>query len=152
MTEISPSVASDLAAAAYSIKGPVPKGFILPLNAETRKHFKFNLSEHIYTGTSGGFFCRQTTGFVLIGQGYSREHKNDHVIAIRGTDSLADALTDITYHSCNSDNGASVHTGFQSTFASFRSGLMAYFNQPGLFNGNSIIHCVGHSLGAHLHP
>ncbi|WP_281561286.1 lipase family protein [Thalassomonas sp. RHCl1] len=150
MPAISPLIASDLAAAAYNIKGSLPKNYHLELAPETEKHFKFNLSEHIYTGTSGGFFCRQATGFVLIGQGYSREHKNDHVIAIRGTDSLADALTDITCHSCNSDNGASVHTGFQSTFASFRSGLMAYFNQAGLFNGNTIVHCVGHSLGGAL--
>ncbi|WDD97939.1 lipase family protein [Thalassomonas actiniarum] len=150
MATISPRVASNIAAAAYNIKGPVPEGIALELDPETEKHFKFNLSKHVYTGTSGGFFCRQATGFVLIGQGHSVQHSDDHIIAIRGTDSLADALTDITCHSTNSDTGSCVHTGFQSSFASFRASLYAYFSQPGITNGNSIIHCVGHSLGGAL--
>ncbi|WP_281560745.1 lipase family protein [Thalassomonas sp. RHCl1] len=150
MKAISPRVASDLALASYRIKGTLPKGYELKLKSETQQHFSFDLSKHIYKGTSGGFFWRQETGFALIGQGKSQQHAQDHVIAIRGTDSLADALTDVTCHSTNSDNGTSVHTGFQSSFASLRPGLYAYLNQWEIRRQQGVIHCVGHSLGGAL--
>ncbi len=43
-----------------------------------------------------------------------------------------------------------VHTGFQTTFESFRKGLEAYLDRPEVLNGNGVIHCVGHSLGGAL--
>ncbi|WP_281556893.1 lipase family protein [Thalassomonas sp. RHCl1] len=150
MPAISPRVASNLALASYDIIGPVAKGVKLDLKAETRQHFNFDLSKHVYKGTSGGFFWRQETGFALIGQGISREHAKDQVIAIRGTHTLADALTDVTCHSTNSYTGKSVHTGFQSCFASMRPGLYSYLNQIENRRKQGIIHCVGHSLGGAL--
>ena len=56
MPAISPRIASDIASKAYDIKGPVAKEIKLDLTAETQQHFSFNLSKHIYKGTSGGFF------------------------------------------------------------------------------------------------
>ncbi|UJF22652.1 lipase family protein [Shewanella sp. OMA3-2] len=150
MAAISPRVASDLALASYEIKGSLIKGATLQLNEETKSNFKFNLSKNVHKGTSGGFFWRQETGFALIGQGHSKLHKQDHVVAFRGTDSLADALTDITCHSTNSDNGQAVHTGFQRSFASLRPSLYDYFNQPEVRKQQGIVHCVGHSLGGGL--
>ncbi len=146
MVEISPKVASELASLAYQIEAN-PKR-LRPLPA-TKNHFKFDLN-NVQKGSSGGFFWRETTGFVLIGQGHSQTHKGDHVLAIRGTASLADALTDATCHSKNSDTGSAVHTGFQTTFASFRDDLAQYMRQPDVQKSTGIIHCVGHSLGGAL--
>ncbi len=146
MTEISPKVASELALLAYTIKGNKKK---LLVPGATKNHFKFDLN-NVSEGTSGGFYWRETTGFVLIGQGHSQAHKGDHVITIRGTASLADALTDVTCHSKNSDTGSAVHTGFQTTFASFRDNLAEYMRQPEVQKSTGVIHCVGHSLGGAL--
>ena len=146
MAEISPKIASELALLAYTIKGNKKK---LLVPEATKNHFKFNLND-VHQGSSGGFFWRETTGFVLIGQGHSQAHKGDHVIAIRGTASLADALTDATCHSKNSDTGSAVHTGFQTTFTSFRDNLSQYMRQPEVQKSTGVIHCIGHSLGGAL--
>ena len=150
MPAISPRIASNLALASYDIIGPITKGVKLDLKAETRQHFDFDLSKHVYKGTTGGFFWRQETGFALIGQGKSLLHAQDHVIAFRGTNTLADALTDVTCHSTNSDTGKAVHTGFQSCFASIRPGLFSYLTQDEIRRKQGIVHCVGHSLGGAL--
>jgi hypothetical protein len=150
MAAISPRVASDLALASYEIKGPLKKGDKLELNAETKKHFNFDLSKNVHKGTSGGFFWRLETGFALIGQGQGTIHNQDHVVAFRGTNSLADALTDLTCHTTNSHNGQAVHTGFQRTFASLKLSLYDYFNQTEVKKQQGIVHCVGHSLGGGL--
>jgi len=150
MAAISPRVASDLALAAYDIKLAPVKGAQLELDPETKQNFNFDLSKNVHKGTSGGFFWRQETGFALIGQGRGTLHKKDHVVAFRGTNSLADVLTDLTCHTTNSDNGHAVHTGFQRSFASLRPGLYNYFNQEHVRRQKGIVHCVGHSLGAGL--
>lgn len=72
------------------------------------------------------------------------------MVAFRGTDSLADALTDMTCHSTNSDNSHAVHTGFQRSFASMRNSLYTYFNQDEIRRQKGIVHCIGHSLGGGL--
>lgn len=147
MTALSPRVASELAQLAYDIEKGA-KNLRAPDVIST--HFKFNLN-NVQRGTTGGFFWRKETGFVLIGQGHSQLYKNDHVIAIRGTAlNAADILTDVTCHTKGCDTGSAVHTGFQSTFASFRDNLAAYIRRPEVLRGNGIIHCVGHSLGGAL--
>jgi hypothetical protein len=62
-------------------------------------HFK---SENLAEGSSGSFMWRETTGFLYMGKGHSQSFKGDHVITIRGTDTLADALTDAN---CKATNG-----------------------------------------------
>jgi triacylglycerol lipase len=146
MSVIAPNIASLLALLAYDIKNP--SGKILP-DRRVKKHFKFS-TDDVQQASSGGFFWRETTGFLLIGQGHSQQHKGDHVIAIRGTNTLADAVTDITAHSKSNDSGSLVHTGFQTTFESFRDGLADYLDKPEVLNSTGIIHCVGHSLGGAL--
>jgi triacylglycerol lipase len=146
MSVIAPNVAARIALLSYQIE---KKSKRLPIHNKVKQHFKFNV-EDVQQGTSGGFFWRETTGFLLIGQGHSQQHKGDHVIAIRGTASLADAVTDITAHSKSNDAGSLVHTGFQTTFESFRDGLAEYLNKPEVLKSTGIIHCVGHSLGGAL--
>lgn len=153
MLAITPRVASSLALASYAIKNGLAKGERLLVNKDVEKHFSFDMSERVYKGTSGGFFWRKETGFALIGQGKpnSMIHRADHIVAFRGTDALADWVTDATAHSTNSDNGNAVHTGFQRSFASIRPGLYDYFNQPHVREQKGgVVHCVGHSLGGAL--
>ncbi|WP_394143461.1 lipase family protein [Vibrio atypicus] len=89
------------------------------------------------------------TGFVLLGKGVSQKHKNDHVIAIRGTANTADALTDISSHTTGSESGDTVHIGFQRSFISFKPELENYLRKAKT-NGETTIHCIGHSLGGAL--
>ncbi|SBS24794.1 Lipase (class 3) [Marinomonas spartinae] len=143
MNTLTPRIASRIAQLSYTVERS-PKTLILP--EIIKKHFSFNIN-NIKKGSSGGFFWRQETGFALIGKGHSELYNNDHVIAIRGTNTKADAITDITCHCKNSDSGMPVHKGFQSTFASLREGIASYMKEPEVLNGNGAIHCVGHSLG-----
>lgn len=141
MTELSPRLASQLALLSYQIEQGTTD---IEVPRFIRNNFTLN---NVQRGTSGGFFYRVETGFALIGHGNGETYKNDHVIAIRGTNTKADAITDITCHSTNSDSGNSVHKGFQSTFSSLRDGIKTYMDKPDVLNGNGVIHCVGHSLG-----
>ncbi|WP_055733708.1 lipase family protein [Agarivorans gilvus] len=147
MTSISPSMASELALTAYGTQHH-HKGSRLVIDGAIREHFSFN-SNDVIQGTSGGLFWRKQTGFVLLGKGKSQQYKNDHVIAIRGTNNAADVLTDISSHTTGSDSGSSVHIGFQRSFSSFKPELASYLRQAKT-SGNSIIHCIGHSLGGAL--
>ncbi|SON48549.1 lipase family protein [Vibrio tapetis] len=145
MTTLSPKIASQLAFAAYGAMN-ISKGIKLAVGDETKRNFSFDLTNTV-KGTTGGFFWRQETGFALLGKGISQKHKNDHVIAIRGSQSVADGLTDMTCHTAGGDSGSKVHTGFQRTFASMRPALARYLRQTGAGQKNSVVHCVGHSLG-----
>jgi len=145
MTTLSPRIAADLALAAYEVTNNGHGGPI-DMSLETKKNFSFDLKS-VVKGTSGGYFWRQETGFALLGKGISQKHKNDHVIAIRGTKSVADGLTDVTCHTAGGDSGNQVHTGFQRTFTSMRPALARYLRQAGAGQKNSVVHCVGHSLG-----
>ncbi len=148
MAELSPKIASQLALSAYDTRR-IEKGVMLAVADEVNKNFSFNL-DNVVKGTSGGFFWRQESGFALLGKGISQKHKNDHVIAIRGTQSAADGLTNVTCHTAGGDAGNQVHTGFQRTFASLRPGLARYLKQTDAGKNNGIIHCIGHSLGGAL--
>ncbi len=88
MAAISPRVAVDLANAAYAAKD-LQNMAAMKMRDETRKHFSFD-HKNVIKGTSGGYFWRPETSFALLGKGKSLTHKNDHVIAIRGTQSVAD--------------------------------------------------------------
>lgn len=147
MSPLTPKLASQLALEVYNIQN-LPKNAQLNLPSNIKKDFTFD-PQNVIKGTSGGFFWRPKTGFVLIGKGKSQQYNNDHVIAIRGTETLADALTDATAHSTTSDTGSSVHTGFQRTFDSIKPEIKQYLQQNAT-KANGIIHCVGHSLGGAL--
>ncbi|WP_444979126.1 lipase family protein, partial [Agarivorans gilvus] len=146
MSAISPQIASRIAETAYSVEQTISSPIDIP--RAVSKHFSFN-SNDVIQGTSGGLFWRKQTGFVLLGKGKSQQYKNDHVIAIRGTANAADGLTNISSHTTGSDSGSSVHIGFQRSFSSFKPELASYLRQAKT-SGNSIIHCIGHSLGGAL--
>ncbi|TMP73559.1 lipase family protein [Pseudoalteromonas sp. S1608] len=146
MTALSPKLAVQLALFAYDSIGRGTR-LVVPKLIKNEFHFK---SENLAEGSSGGFFWRQTTGFLYIGKGHSQSHKGDHVITIRGTETLADVLTDVTCPTTTGYTDTSVHKGFQTTMASFVDSIDTYITQPEVLNGGGVIHCVGHSLGGAL--
>ncbi|MDA0382186.1 lipase family protein [Vibrio owensii] len=143
MSDISPKQASYLASAAYAIKNNL-EDLEVPLSL--RNDFSF---KNMVTGTSGGFFFRPETGFALLGKGKSQRHKNDLVLAFRGTAGLADGITDLTCSGKGTGTGEIVHSGFQTTFYSMKKGLTRFLRDNPVM-GNGTIHCVGHSLGGAL--
>lgn len=83
----------------------------------------------------------QTTGFGYIAEGEGK-FQGETLIAVRGTDGIADLLTDINAGVSISGNK---HVGFKATFDSFKGELDDYFKKV---NRNpSQVHLVGHSLG-----
>lgn len=153
MPIISPRTASLLADTAYKIKDSGRAGYRLGDNADVlEKYFDFDLSNGPVKGVSGGFFSHLfdlTTGFALLGQGKGI-YKGDHVIAIRGTTSLRDGLTDAHFGFTGSETGATVHAGFNKTFNTMKPAFKAYITQAKKQGPIGTIHCVGHSLGGAL--
>ena len=154
MSTITPRIASLAAETAYDIQEKSSLGgFRLGKNAkELERFFDFNLSQGPIKGVSGGFFSHlfnTTTGFALIGEGKG-PYKNDYVVAVRGTASLQDGLTDAHFGLTGSETGAIVHAGFNKTFNTMKPALKEYFSSRLTNMAGGTIHCVGHSLGGAL--
>ena len=78
-----------------------------------------------------------------MGMGKGR-FKGQAFVAIKGTASLYDALSDLNAGVRSSHTGFSVHQGFYYAFNSIQSELQQFIR--GL-KSTSVVHCVGHSLG-----
>lgn len=92
------------------------------------------------TGGPGFLKCRTAFGLCLIGQ---KQFEGHSFIVFRGTDFLADWLTNLNATLSRSSNNQPVHTGFSETFKSLRPQLVALMQH---LSGTKI-HCIGHSLG-----
>lgn len=154
MSVITPRIASLLANTAYDIKDKSSLGgYRLDKNAkELQQYFNFNVSDGPIKGVSGGIFSHlfnRTTGFALMGTGKG-PYKNDYVIALRGTASLQDGLTDAHFGLTGSEAGAIVHAGFNKTFNTMKPAFKDYFSNRLSSSSGGTIHCVGHSLGGAL--
>ena len=103
-----------------------------------------------FTGSSGGLvFWHPISGFGYVAAGKGL-FQGDVLIACRGTDVVADWLTDGNFAMHSGPTGSSVHAGFQNTFASFVNQLDTALAT--LTRGRMVgtVHCVGHSLGGAL--
>ncbi|WP_159819857.1 lipase family protein [Colwellia sp. 20A7] len=153
MNNIPPQLVSQLANVVYQIQEPDRAGKYNLRGKEAvyvKKHFDFNLSNGPVKGVSGGFLSHlfnRTTGFALLGQGKG-VYEGDHVIAVRGTASLRDGITDAHVGLTGSATGTSVHAGFNKTFSTMRPAFKAYIS--GVQGKVGTVHCVGHSLGGAL--
>jgi len=105
---------------------------------------KFSINnESKFDGLSGGVFLTAKTGFGIAARGKG-EFEGDALIAIRGTDTLFDGITDAYVGNLYpSTTGKMVHSGFNKVFLSFKQELETFFSQ---FSPRRV-HCVGHSLG-----
>jgi len=76
------------------------------------------------------------------------DYKGHAIVALKGTASGYDALTDLNAGIRRFHTGGSVHQGFYYTFATFFPQLEKFSND--LPSEIHTIHCVGHSLGGAL--
>lgn len=153
MTAISPRVASELAELVYQVQAPDSFGNyrLAVSNLDVKNFFEFDLSGGPVHGVSGGFLgmFQKSSGFALVGQGKG-QYKGDHVIAVRGTKTGHDWLTNGNVGLSTGHGGASVHSGFNQTFESMRPAFERMFVPLLRRGGNGTVHCVGHSLGGAL--
>ena len=137
--ELSPGFSAELASNVYLIKDEF-----------TRKGFKLKYkdsfeiaSDSMVEGKTGGYIInkKHIMAFLSIGKG---KYKGQAFVAIKGTASLYDALTDLNAGIHSSHTGFPVHQGFYYAFNSMLHDLKRFIS--GL-QGVSVVHCVGHSLG-----
>ena len=147
MATLSPRIASELAELAYQVRETNPEGHyrLATVGMDAVKHFTFDLSNGPIRGISGGFFglFQKSSGFALVGEGKNTLFKNDHVIAVRGTHTAQDWLTNGTIGMSVGHNGSTVHAGFNDTFESMKPALDRILT-PRISNaGHGTVHCVG---------
>ncbi|SET41004.1 Lipase (class 3) [Marinobacter segnicrescens] len=153
MKPVSPRMASEFAELVYQVRQPNVRG---DYRLETRglslsRSFDINLSTGPVVGQSGGIFgfFQRASGFAMVADG-KHEYEGHHVIAVRGTKTTHDWLTNGNVGLSPSTGGALVHAGFNETFESMKPGLEALLT-PRLSRGTVAgIHCIGHSLGGAL--
>ncbi len=136
---LSPEFAANLASNVYMIKDDFTrKGF----NLKYKDIFNFDESTMV-KGKTGGIIVKKKHVMAFMGVGQGR-YKGQIFIAIKGTASLYDALTDLNAGVRSSHTGFPVHQGFYSAFDSIVFELRQFLS--GL-QGVSAVHCIGHSLG-----
>lgn len=98
----------------------------------------------VFKGTSGAVFRKLSTfGYIARGVG---PFATEAAIVTRGTDMLADWITDANIGIQVGPGGLPVHAGFHETWKSFAAELAAFFRD----HNPTRVHCVGHSLGGAL--
>lgn len=152
MQAISPKIAAELANIVYGIQASSSSG-IYDLNFSPRllSGFDFDVSSGRVEAKTGGVFglWQKASGFALVGHG-KNQFAGHHVIAVRGTKTSHDWLTNGNVGLSVSRGGTHVHSGFNQAFESMRpalSRLLAPHLSAGRVHG---VHCVGHSLGGAL--
>jgi triacylglycerol lipase len=98
-----------------------------------------------FKGTSGNILWKEITGFGYVAAGIG-SHEGESSIVCRGTDIVADWLTDANFGAISGPTGTSVHAGFMHTWTSFSHEIDAFFAK----HKTKKVHCVGHSLGGAL--
>ncbi|PCM44863.1 lipase family protein [Marinobacter sp. ANT_B65] len=154
MATLSPRIASELADLVYQIREANIAGDyrLFTGGMEVDNVFDFDLSRGPIHGVSGGFFgfFQKSSGFALVGEGKNAAFKNDHVIAVRGTRTAQDWLTNGNVGVSVGYNGSTVHAGFNDTFESMKPALERILTPRISNTGHGTVHCVGHSLGGAL--
>ncbi len=122
----------------------VSQAFVKDPSSKLRENFDF--SNINFMGSKTGAFIHVKSGFAIIAPGKNIANKNEVLIAIRGTDLVADWLTDANSGLQISKTGKMVHAGFNRVFEELMPQISNYFSH----NNPTTVHCVGHSLGGAL--
>lgn len=96
------------------------------------------------SGTSGAIF-RKRTGFAYAASGVGGR-QGEILLGFRGTDIIADWITDANAGLQRGPSTWAVHAGFNETFKSLRADIDTFMRG----RNPSAVHCVGHSLGGAL--
>lgn len=98
-----------------------------------------------FTGKSGVMMFKALSGFGFVAAGEG-QFAGDVLIATRGTEPMADWMTDANIGIQRGPGGMPVHAGFNDTWKSFAPALQEFLRG----RNPTRIHCVGHSLGGAL--
>jgi triacylglycerol lipase len=149
MTELTPRLSASLADGVYGLtKNESIEGAIKDLNILFKDVAGFSEDAMLKAKTGGPWFikCRTAFGFTLIGKG---KFKGQAFILFRGTQYLADWLTNLNLNVSRSASGQPVHDGFHITFRTMEPKLKEFMGSL-MKNNITQIHCIGHSLGGAL--
>ena len=149
MTAISPELGVRLANGVYSLnKREKLKDALTDLNLMFGDIFTFSEEALLKAKTGGPWFikCRTAFGFTLLGKGPLQGHA---FFLFRGTQYLADWLTNLNISVSRSPSGQPVHDGFNMAFKTMEPKLKEFMTTVQKSNVTHI-HCVGHSLGGAL--
>lgn len=143
---ITPAFSATMASEVYALtKLPTIEEAIRSLNLDYGEFFNFS-KDNLLVGKTGGpsiIKCKTGFGFCLLGKGLYKGHA---FILFRGTQYLADWLTNLNSTVSRSCNGQSVHDGFHQAYKSMQPAINSFLNgckAKGITN----YHCIGHSLG-----
>ncbi|KDC53950.1 lipase family protein [Pseudoalteromonas sp. S3431] len=153
MNTLTPAQAVQLALLAYDAKDIKSTDLINnSLSPALRGKFDFSVSPSSVQGVSGGFISHLfglSSGFGLVGHG-TGAFKGESVIAIRGTDTIRDGITDAHFGLSGGSNGSMVHAGFNKTFYTMKPKLQEFVTANIKNKMTGGVHVVGHSLGGAL--
>lgn len=143
---LSPKYSANLANAIYMITEPEgQKIFKLKYKNDIRLE---DASSTKINGKTGALILLKNThtmGIAACGKGH---YKGQAIIALKGTASGYDVLTDLNAGLKRFSTGGAIHQGFYYTFQSFLPQLEEF--SQNLPHEIHTIHCVGHSLGGAL--
>ena len=149
MSSISPDLSAALARSVYDLtKFSSIKDALESLNNDYGPLFCFSENDLVKAKTGGPWFikCQTAFGFTLLGKGRLQGHA---FFIFRGTQYLADWLTNLNVVASRGAYGQPVHDGFNSSFKTMQPQLIEFMK---VVSKSSIahIHCIGHSLGGAL--
>jgi triacylglycerol lipase len=153
-TNLTPAIAAKIASDVYKLND-VDELDILRKDTSEMRDKKFgifdnftlaNIDANRFTGSSGNNFWRVQSSFGYIANGCA-SRPNELLIAIRGTDTLADIVTDLCQSMRLAPSNYPVHSGFKTTFDSFQPMLHQFLSRK---SNVVAAHVVGHSLGGAL--
>lgn len=143
MNQIEPGVAARLADGVYGIReqNNVDRGMALRGVTGLDEHIDFSKTKVASSVSGVGSFSKES-GFLMIAP-CKKKFKDEYVVAIRGTASGTDWLTNIHATFDQGPMGLRVHAGFNNVFKSLQVSLHKELQGK----NPARIHCIGHSLG-----
>ncbi len=140
MINITPTVAAELARDVYRARDPIQlKNFLANKIFTPDPKSKILLKAEI-----GSRLIAVTDGFAVCARG-GKGYEHDLFIIFRGTDRLADWISNARLGHERSVTGLPVHIGFNHAFTSMLTQLRTFISLN--LSGVNRIHCIGHSLG-----
>lgn len=149
MPELTPDQAAALADDVYALSRLRTISEALKyLNGEYQNALTFLEADILKGKTGGPGFIKSRTafGFTLVGNG---PYRGQACILFRGTQYLADWLTNINVMHSRSSFNESVHDGFNTALKSMRPEIQSFVAAAREQRVHTI-HCIGHSLGGAL--
>lgn len=143
MTALQPRMAADIANGVYGIRDidRIPDAFVSRGVGGLENHFDLGRTNMV-TGRTGGRFINQESGFSLV-MPFTGSRNGEWTVAVRGTVSGYDWLTNLNGAAESGPTGQVVHAGFKRVYNTMIGDVLT----PLRGANPSVIHVVGHSLG-----